>query len=176
MRTRSWIGATSLLLALAPAAAAAQSGRVSLEARGGVAIPRGDLRNGGAHSGFAAGLDLMHSMAPWLSAYVGVSRDEFDGGFSSSGAQLGGKIVPGVWGSTTPWLNVGVLGQKMTAGRAESDFGFGVEGGAGADFALTNRLSLTPALRYRTYDAAFNAAELSARYWVMTFGAHLHLR
>jgi hypothetical protein len=170
------MGALALALTLTPAAAAAQSGRVSLEGRGGIAMPRGDLRNGGAHSGFAAGLDLMHSLTPWLSAYVGVSRDEFDGGFSSSGGQLGAKLVPGVWGSTTPWLNAGMLGQKMTAGNAESDFGLGIEAGAGADFAVTNRFSLTPAVRYRSYDAGFNASELAARYWVMTLGAHLHLR
>jgi hypothetical protein len=177
MRRSSWIVVVGLALATAPAAASAQSGRVSLEGRGGIAVPRGDLSDGGANSGFAAGLDLMYSLSPWLTGYVGASRDEFDGDFSSSGFQLGGKVIPGVYGSTTPWFNLGLLGQQMTVGSEESDMELGFEGGAGADFAISNRFSLSPAVRYRTYDAVFDDnTEFTARYFVLTLGAHLHLR
>ena len=176
MRKGTWMVVAALGLVMVPVAAEAQSGKVSLEGRGGIAIPRGELSRGGANSGFSAGLDLMYSMTPWFSGYVGGSRDEFDGGFSSSGLQLGGKIIAGGSDTTTPWFNLGLLGQKMTARGAESDRELGFEGGAGADFAISQQFSLTPAVRYRTYDAGFSSSSLSARYFVLSLGAHLHLR
>jgi hypothetical protein len=174
MRTR-WICAGVALLVTA-GAAEAQTGRLSLEGRGGVALPTGQLSDGGASSGFSAAVDLMYNMRPWLTAFGGVSRDEFDGGFSSSGMQAGAKLLFPHESSVLPWAAAGFLMQEMNSGSAESGLEPGFEGGAGADIALTPRFSLTPAVRYRAYDAGILPGEIEARYFVVTLGAHLHLR
>jgi hypothetical protein len=154
----------------------AQTGKLSLEGRGGIALPTGQLEDGGASSGFSGALDLMYNLRPWLSAYGGVSRDEFDGDFSSTGLQAGAKLIMMEQGSVMPWANAGFLMQELETEGAESGLEPGFEGGLGADIAISPQFSLTPALRYRAYDAGFEPGEIEARYWLVSLGAHLHLR
>jgi len=154
----------------------AQTGRLSLEGRGGLTLPTGQLEDGGASSGFSAALDLMYNMRPWLSAFGGVSRDEFDGDFSSTGLQAGAKLIMMESGSVMPWATAGFLMQELEVDGAESGLEPGFEGGAGADIALSPRFSLAPAVRYRAYNAGILPGEIEARYFVVTLGAHLHLR
>lgn len=172
---RSIIFAVVATIGLA-GAANAQTGKISLEGRGGIAVPTGSLKDAGASSGLAASLDLMYSVRPWLSIYGGGSRDEFDGNFSSTGVQAGAKIIPFRDGSMMPWMNFGALGHKFNSGGADSSMELGVEAGVGADFAITDRFSLSPGVRYRTYNATITPGEVNARYFVWALGAHLHLR
>jgi len=164
------------LLAIA-AAARAQTGRMSIEGRGGMTFPTGDFNGlSGAGSGFAAGLDALYNIIDPLSVYAGFSRDEFDGGFSSMGGQAGLKFMPKRYGTVLPWVTGGVLGQRLDVSGAQSGLELGFEAGAGADFELTPMFSLTPGVRYRAYDAGIGAGQVSPRYFVATIAAHLHVR
>lgn len=157
--------------------ASAQSGRFSLEGRGGMTFATGDFSGtAGAGSGFAAGLDAMYNLIPALTTYAGLSRDEFDGGFSSTGGQLGVKFLPMPRGSFMPWVAGGVLGQRLDVDGATSDFEVGLEAGAGADIEVTPMFTLSPGIRYRSYDAGFGAGQISPRYFAVALGAHLHIR
>jgi hypothetical protein len=166
----------ALALLSATSAARAQTGKVALEGRGGMAFPTGDLSRGGASSGMAAALDLIYNVRPWFSGYVGASRDEFDGDFSATGLQAGGKFIAHRDGTMLPWASAGLLWQKLNTDGADSDMELGFEAGLGADFAITDRFSLTPGVRYRSFNAGFTPGEITARYWVVALGAHLHLR
>lgn len=171
----SWIFAVGLALVGIPAMASAQTGRISLEGRGGLAFPTDDLEDLGADAGFAAGLDLMYNVNPWLTLYGGGSRSEFDGGFSSTGLQAGAKLIGLENASVLPWVAGGVLAQTLRANGEESDMEVGFEAGAGADFAVSDRFSLTPSVRYRNFDASVNGSDLSTQFFVVSLGAHLHL-
>ncbi|MCI0437194.1 MAG: hypothetical protein L0271_26690, partial [Gemmatimonadetes bacterium] len=90
------------------AAAEAQTGKVSLEGRGGFTVPRSELARAGASNGFASAIELMYSVHPAVSIYGGVSRDEFDGEFSSTGFQSGAKLILTRDGSFMPWAGAGL--------------------------------------------------------------------
>jgi hypothetical protein len=176
MKRRNAILKSLILTALTAGAASAQTGRVALEGRGGFTLPQNSLKADGASSGFSAGLDVMYNFLSHFTGYAGVSRDEFDGDFSSKGMQAGLKVVPLDLGSVLPWVSAGAIGQKMNAGGANSDLGLGLEAGGGADFEVTPQFTIAPGVRYRTYTAGFDVGEINAHYLTVMLGAHLHLR
>jgi len=176
MKRRNAFFASLILTALTAGSAMAQTGRVALEGRGGFTLPQNSLKADGASSGFSAGLDVMYNLHRHFTGYAGVSRNEFDGEFSSQGMQAGLKILPLAGSSVLPWVSAGAIGQKLNAGGANSDLGIGLEAGGGADFEVSPQFTITPGVRYRAYTAGFDVGEISAHYLTVMLGAHLHLR
>lgn len=179
---RSLLALTTLsALFVLATAASAQTGRVSFEARGGLTSPQGDLEDRNAGAGFAGGLDLMINMSPYFTLYAGGSRDHFDGGFSATGVQGGLKVIPTGYGNVLPWLSGGVIGMDLEVpDDIDAEFSAGWEAGAGADIAVSENFSLTPGVRYRSFNAEFerqlDEPDVRSRYWAFTLGLHLHTR
>jgi hypothetical protein len=186
----------SLTLALAgglifsATALSAQTPRVSLELRPGVAIPTGDLEDMGVSTGIALGGDLMYSFSRSLTGYIGLSHDRFscdeDEGpctdpVTSTGGQAGLKFLMNRNGSVLPWLRAGLIGQKLRMGedgsQFESDLSWGFEGGLGLDLDLSSNFSLVPAINFRRYEAdTAGPGNFDARWLTGTLAAHIHFR
>lgn len=154
----------------------AQTGRISLEGRGGFAVPTGELKDIGAETGLSIGADLMYNLTPRFTLYAGASRDAFGSGISASGVHGGVKLLARRDGTVLPWLSAGLLGQELETADVESGLEFGLEAGVGADLALTDRFSLTPAVRYRRFGADFATVPVDASWFTFALGAHWHLR
>lgn len=166
---------SAALLVAAPLTA--QTGRVALEGRGGIAVPVGDLRDEmSAGTGFSVALDLMYRFSPLFTGFLGGNRDEFDGGISSTGLQGGLRITPLRDGRVLPWVSAAATGQELSANEFDYNFDIGFEGGAGLDVALSDRFSLAPGLRYRTYEADLDRHEIGANSFTFALGAHWAFR
>jgi hypothetical protein len=155
----------------------AQTGRVAVEGRAGIAVPVGDLRDEmSAGTGFSAALDIMYRFTPLFTGLLGGNRDEFDGGFSSTGLQAGLRITPLRDASVLPWVSAALTGQEFSANGFDYNFDFGFEGGAGLDVALSDRFSLAPGVRYRMYEADLDIHEIGANSFTFALGAHFAFR
>jgi opacity protein-like surface antigen len=168
---------------LVPATVEAQTGRLSIEARPGVTLPTGDISDAGAGAGLALGAELMYTFMPALTAYVGLSRDQFPCGddepcsedFQSDGVQGGLKFLFGRDGSALPWARAGVMGQSLEIGDEDTDMSLGFEAGAGVDIDVSNNIALVPAVGFRTYGVDLDdGGDLSARWFNVTLGGHIH--
>lgn len=154
----------------------AQTGKVSLEGRGGFAVPTGELKDIGAETGLSVGADLMYSFSPRFTGYIGANRDAFGNDISAMGVNGGVKLIALRDGSVLPWLNAGIIGQQLESGDVDSGMEVGLEGGIGADIALSESFSLTPSARYRSFSADFTTAPVSANWFTFGLGAHWHVR
>lgn len=168
---RRWIAALAgALLAGGAPAAAAQLLPLSVEARGGVAGPTGDLaQRFPSHPGaaFAVLVDLrvLPLLPVWLSAGYGEqrfrSRDAVDvdgdgqpdgrARFEVGGYSLGVRAaLPSLAGllPVVPWARAGLVQLRWTAEAddafVDSEAGVGLEGGVGLELRLAPGLRLTP--------------------------------
>jgi opacity protein-like surface antigen len=131
---------------------------ISLEARGGIAIPSGDFADL-ADNAFGFGGSVHLQVAPRVSVYGGYSQTEFD--MESLGAdgtdrgwEVGGRVAfPGV--GFSPWVRGGLLFHDFETEVAGVEFDgddeVGFEVGVGAAFPLGPRVSVSPGVAYRRY-------------------------
>lgn len=162
--------AAALLMA---APAAAQESPFSLEARTGVTIPTGDLGDA-TESGLLFAIDGYYSLSPTLSLYGGWAYHGFDNDVSASGPRVGLKALFTPPGDAWPWVRGGVTFNQGELGDDSSDRAAGLELGAGIDYALSPRVSVTPAARYETFSAEFGATDVTFSYLTLDLGIHLH--
>ncbi len=187
MRTRSSFWAIGALLGASllwvPSDAEAQApGRISVEGRPGITLPTGDLSNLGGGSGFSLGADVMLSLNRTVTGYFGVSHDQFscaasepcEGELNSGGFQAGLKALFRRDGAALPWARAGLLGHSLDTGDGSSDLGLGVELGAGFDLDVTPHFALVPAVGFRTFSADIDRRSLTASWFTVSLGAHLH--
>ncbi len=173
-------GVLAVAAAFAAVPAAAQESPFSLEARTGVTIPLGDLSDAGAESDLLFAADVYYTLGPTMSLYGGWAYHRFDcaacaDDVTASGPRGGLKILFPTPGDATPWIRGGLTYNSAKGlADAESDRALGIEAGAGIDYALSPRLSITPAARYETFNADFGAAEPSLSYLTLDIGIHLH--
>lgn len=160
------------LFAAAPAAA--QGSPFSLEARTGVTLPQGDLEDTGADSGILFGLDGFWTVDPALSIYAGWGYHQFSADRSASGPRLGLKALFQTPGDATPWIRAGATFNAADSPEGTADRAAGLEGGAGIDFALSPRVSITPAARFHTFPADFGVVEMQYSYLSLDLGLHVH--
>ena len=181
-------GAT-VLAALALAGSASAQGPVeiatpiSLEARGGIAVPSGDFADL-ADNAFGFGGSVHVQVAPRVSLYGGYSQTEFDleplsADGTDRGWEAGARIAfPGV--GFSPWVRGGLLVHDfdVDAGAVEfdTDEEVGFEVGAGVAFPLGPRVSVSPGFAYRRYAVDLPVrGELDVAYLNLDVGLRIRL-
>jgi opacity protein-like surface antigen len=172
----------------APAAVQAQS-PFSVEVQAGVVVPTGDFADDFATTGFGFGVHAMYQLTPMFDLYAGYSwqrfgleEDEFDGvdvDVDDSGFALGARInlmgMPGF----DPWIRAGVILHEIKFSGSEggftasftSDRSVGFEVAAGLAFPVAPRVSIVPAVTFRTYSPEFEGESLDES--VSYFGVHV---
>jgi hypothetical protein len=132
---------------------------VSFELRGGASIPTGEYR-GDVPTAWNLGATVLVPLDSTLSLYAGFQHDQTSNAFrdglgrgttlSDNGFRAGGRLeMPeGRIGSTRTWLELGGMLNKL---NLVGGWRLGAEAGLGFDLPASSRVSLTPALRYRTH-------------------------
>lgn len=167
-------GLVTALMILAAAPATAQESPLSVEARTGAALAFGDVADGGSEAGPIFGVDAYYAIGHAASVYAGWGYHSFSDGLSANGPRVGLKALFPQPGGATPWVRAGATFNEAKDNDVASDRTLGLEVGAGFDFALTDRLFITPALRYHTFKADFGATEPTFTYLTIDMGLHLH--
>jgi opacity protein-like surface antigen len=142
----------------------------SVELRGGLAFPTGDLKDGDdLDNGVALSVNGQYQVNPMFSVYAeydwsqfgitDTSEDLTDQGFGA------GVIANFNAGSIQPFLRAGVaVNQLSAAGEDAQDEQVGFRVGGGLNFPLGNRLSVTPGVLYTAYgikDSDFDVTHLT---------------
>lgn len=178
MKSPSFAILTGLALLGTAATADAQSLGLgiplSVEARGGVAFPTGDLGDADLNTGFGFQVGGILDVTPRLGVYAGYSRTEFeaddnivDASFIDSGLNAGIRAsfapILGLAGAS-PYVHGGLVYHEIEldvdgidngdVGGSDSSLGFEV--GGGLDFPLGRKVSVTPAVKYVRYEPEFD--------------------
>ena len=156
---------------------------ISLEARGGLAVPSGDFADL-AENAFGFGGSVHLQVAPRVSVYGGYSQTEFDMEALSAdgtdrGWEAGARIAfPGV--GFSPWVRGGLLFHdfetEVAGVEVDGEDEVGFEVGAGAAFPLGPRVSVSPGFAYRRYATEMAAlGERDVSYLNLDVGLRIRL-
>lgn len=179
---------------LAPVALHAQS-PLSLEIRGGVAVPMGDFADA-ATTGVGFGGTAAFQILPIFDVYAGYSWTRFsaeadddiggtDVDITDSGFAVGGRLYLAPVGNLAPWVQGGVLLHELerevsgngVSVSVTSDRGVGFEAGGGVSIPVATNISFTPGVRYRQYPAEFGDADelldIDVQYLSLDLGVQL---
>lgn len=194
--------APALVLSAVLATTASAQGTlpITIEVRGGAAIPTGDFDDG-AGTGWGLGATVRYAVTPNVDLFAGFDRFEFgtdeelddediDFGISDSGVRAGARFSFQTLGSVQPWLEGGLLfnrstvsiGDGTTSIDVNSEWALGFEAGAGIAVPLSPRVSLTPGVRYRVHEAEFELDEveegpqsIDVTYFAIDLGVNIRL-
>jgi len=168
----------ALTLVAAPPVSA-QEQTLSVEIRGGLAVPTGDLADDGLDPGFGYGANLLYSVFPravrlyggyesygfrWTDD-AGSAVGEVTGRAVASGFRSGIRLAPPIGGPVIPFVGAGPTFQRVTtlarsrgAGvTVRSDWAVGWEAEAGIELALPQiSFNFSPTVRYRTHPMRFD--------------------
>lgn len=182
----------SLACGLTPVGA--QHATFTFEPRVGLGLPiRGfaDAESGWegeAGRGISFGASFGYAFRRRLVAYAGFSQHRFacpvegcgrESRFVGTGFDLGGRIILRESGTAVPWLRLGwntyrLEGDFREDGEAVSrvsDRASGWEGGLGLAIVLTNKVALSPGVRYSAMDPRFSGrSPLGMRYLIVDVG------
>jgi hypothetical protein len=150
----------------------------SVEVRGGLAFPTGELDDV-AESGITVGANGTYMFTPMLGLYAGFTYNAFglpeeadeldvDGSINTYGFDAGVKAMfatPTL--PVTPFLKGGLVYHKAEVDiegldlgdEDETDFGLGFEVGGGVMVPLGPRLSFTPAVSYTSFKPSYEGDE-----------------
>jgi hypothetical protein len=190
---KAFVGILSALSLVAVAPRAHAQIPLSIDVRGGAALPQGDLGDDAALAadmgwGFEGSVGL--ALTPMFSLYGGGSRYVYerggddtatDGEFVDQGFHAGAKVslAPMLMGAS-PWVRGGVIFHDLEqddAGATEEDTSTeaGFEVGAGLEIPLGQVLSFTPGARYHSYRQNSDSLgdELNISAWSIEFGGTL---
>jgi opacity protein-like surface antigen len=172
-----------VVLAAAALAGSAQAQAIpvspfSVEVRGGLAFPTGDLDDI-ADNGITVGANGSYMFTPMLGLYAGFTYNAFslldeaedagvDGSINTYGFDAGVKAMfatPTL--PVTPFLKGGLVYHKVELDvddldlgeEGDSDFGLGFEVGGGVMVPLGPRLSFTPAVSYTSFKPKFDGED-----------------
>jgi hypothetical protein len=154
------------------------SAQVSFEGRVGATLPTGELTDSPGldqSAGFSFAFDGMYTFRPSLSAYAGVSRQTFNCSdcptdVATVGFDGGVKFLFTASGAATPWLRGGLMLHRASVDGVDSDWGVGVDAGAGIDWLVGPRIAIVPAVRLNSY----GSGPLSLTYFTLDLGLHVH--
>jgi opacity protein-like surface antigen len=134
----------------------------SVEARGGLSIPTGDLKDA-AKTGWTAGASITYHALPLLGIYAGYSADQWNskvgsGHARASGLDLGARLsIPTPMIPIDPWIkagavyhNIKISGSDDPADDFTTDRKWGWQVGAGLGLTLGPKVSVTPGVTYTT--------------------------
>lgn len=184
---KRFLSGAAVLGALAVAGGAAAQVEVatpiSLEARGGIAIPSGDFADF-ADNAFGFGGSVHLQVAPRVSVYGGYSQTEFDmeplgAEGTDRGWEAGARVAfPGV--GFSPWVRGGLLFHdfetEVAGVEVDGDDEVGFEVGVGAAFPLGPRVSVSPGVAYRRYATEFvGGRDLDVSYVNLDIGLRMRL-
>jgi opacity protein-like surface antigen len=155
-----------LLLGLCASSALAQS-RFSLDFNGGAAIPTSDLGDAALKTGTGLGLAANVRVLPHLHLYAGwewhrfVTDEPFlanDYDVEDTGYAFGTKFQHPLTTKLDSWIRLGGLYNHVELeedGDVASDSGheLGWEAGGGLGYAVSDKVSIMPGVRYRTFSA-----------------------
>ena len=182
--------ATSVILAafaaLAVSGTASAQSPLSVEVRGGAAIPTGDFAdNAKTNVGYGATVGLR--VAPMISVYGGYSRAEFGltqtaSDATDAGFEVGARVgIPGLGTGISPWVKAGALFHELeleqrAIGTARGDSEPGFEVGAGLAFPLGPQVTVTPGVAFRRYNTEFfGQGTTQVSYVNADLGLHIRL-
>jgi opacity protein-like surface antigen len=169
---------TAALAVLVGATTLQAQGPITLELRGGAAVPTADmgdatLRIGGALEATAAirVLPHLHAYGGW--GYFQSRTDRPLGGqaydVEATGYVFGMRFLHPVAGSVSGWLQGGGVYKHIelenSAGTivADSDHELGWEAGAGVSVPVSRSIAITPGARYRTLTADLTVGSATQR-------------
>lgn len=164
MRTPTLLIA-GLAMVIAASPAEAQDRRWGVEVRGGAAFPMQDIGTDELGRGVALDGTFSYRFTPQVGAYAGWGWAHFNPETSFAGPDIDFEETGYVFGlrfeqpfsedgPVSGWLRVGGTVVHLELEDAEGDIvadsghGLGFEAAAGLGFALSERWSLTPGLRY----------------------------
>ena len=146
----------------------------SIEVRGGAAIPTGDFKSNAdgdweLKSGWTAGVNAQFQLNPMFGVYAGYSHssfgveDEDDASVNARGFDAGVRAsLPLAALPLTPFVRGGVVYHDLQLSvespnfSITSDRAFGFEIGGGLEYALGQRMSITPGVSFTSYTATFS--------------------
>jgi hypothetical protein len=176
--TTGLVALAALALAGSAQAQAIPTSPFSVEVRGGLAFPTGDLEDV-AESGITVGANGTYMFSQQIGLYAGFTYNAFglveeaedlgiDGSINTYGFDAGLKAMfasPTL--PVTPFVKGGLVYHKVEldiedldlGDEDESDFGLGFEVGGGVMVPLGPRLSFTPAVSYTSFKPNYDGDE-----------------
>ncbi|HEX6368347.1 MAG TPA: hypothetical protein VF006_05410 [Longimicrobium sp.] len=161
-------GALALACAAAGPLTAQRTGVIplSVEARGGIAIPAGDFRNA-AEAGPAGEVSATWHALPLIGFYAAYQRNRFpyDGTgtretLTDAGFAVGVRVaVPTLLIPADPWIRAGMVAHQLDGRSLTEDAKRAWEAGAGLAFPLARGLVLTPGVLWTRYPHGSGAAD-----------------
>jgi hypothetical protein len=184
-----FVGFFALAALAMSSVAEAQYGRLplSLEVRGHVAFPTGDLANparvaADVGTGYGGAADLTFRLSPLFGIYGGVSGTQFetknsDQKLTDYGFDVGAKLTLPTGTGLSPFLRGGAVFHQIRGEAGNQDIPYrdeevGFEVGGGIVLPLGPTVSVTPTVRYVT----FNAGETNFNFSYIAAGAGLMFR
>ena len=185
------------LIAIAAAVAAtpwpaAAQGRWSWELDAGPAIPTATLAGADLETGFGFGANVRYRLQPHLSAYAGwewhrFRTDDLLGAdalhVEDTGYTFGLRFEHPFRGRTAAWVRAGGLANHMELELdddvvGDTGHGLGYEVGGGLAIPLGRRTTVTPGVRYRSFERHLevNGGTASGRLSYVTIGAGIAVR
>lgn len=136
---------------------------LSVEARGGVALPREDFR-GAADGGVAAELSATWHALPMIGIYGAYQWNRFgwddQGDATDAGFAAGVRVaIPTPLLPIDPWIRAGIVAHQLETETLSEESKRGWEAGAGLSFPLARGLTLTPGLLWTRYQHGSGAAD-----------------
>jgi len=186
LRTLPLLAACAAVPALSGAAAAQTP--LSVEVRGGIALPRDAFTEDvDADGGYSTEISVTWGVLPFVGVYGAWQRAEFDREGSESsvitdqGWAAGVRLaVPTPVIPIDPWIRAGVTVHEVEAGGLEGggDRGVGMELAGGLRFGVGSRISLTPGVTWTRYgfdDASLDDGEANVDYLRVDVGVRIGL-
>lgn len=193
---RTTLGMIAMVAALGVAGTTeAQMGTlpISAEVRGGFGFPMGDFGRensggSGANAGPGFGVNLGLGLTQMLGVYAGFDWFEFgqensvvsDAKFTDSGLNAGAMVNLSGMAPMGPWVRGGVVWHKLdysgsvagVEGSIDSDRSLGFEVGGGLSFPLGMVISVTPGVRYVSYNPKYdgNGGDSNVSYLIADVG------
>ncbi|HYR12256.1 MAG TPA: hypothetical protein VEQ60_31000 [Longimicrobium sp.] len=160
--------AVALACAAAHPLAAQVTGMIplSVEARGGLAVPAGDFA-AAAEAAPAAEISATWHALPLVGVYGAYQRNRFpwDGTgtrehLTDAGFAAGVRVaVPTPLIPIDPWIRAGIVLHQLRGGSLSEDAKAGWEAGAGLAFPLARGLTLTPGVLWTRYQHGAGRAD-----------------
>ena len=159
----------------------------AFEARAGVALPTGDLKED-TNPGVALSGSVTYHAIPLIGIYAGGSyarfsadlEDDAEGNATDMGFDVGARLgIPTPLIPIDPWIKAGLVVHRLKLSddtdELDSDWGTGYEVGAGLGFGF-GPVSITPGVSFVSYKSDFGDLGEDAEFTVSYIRADIGVR